>query len=246
MKKFLKHVGKHNDRKVAVVFREVPEEPHMCLVVYTELLNRNLHDAIVRCIESDIGQSSENLADALNRTHTVDGKLILPLLHYEGFLKKVQTELIVMTPAPNVSIKLSELNKILDEMKQGEAAVKKLEEMDKSRGLQDPVDVARRMRPEPVVKPSNNAVNPVAAPSDGILSDSALANSLRAQATRMEAEAKGLLAESQRLIKEAAMLEPSITESNSSVQTVDADKPPVRNKGGRPKKTAKATVSHVT
>ena len=27
---FIRHVGKHGDRKVAVVFREVPGEPHMC------------------------------------------------------------------------------------------------------------------------------------------------------------------------------------------------------------------------
>ena len=41
MAAFLRHVGKHGDRKVAVVFREVPGEPHMALVVYTELLNQN-------------------------------------------------------------------------------------------------------------------------------------------------------------------------------------------------------------
>jgi hypothetical protein len=29
---FLRHVGKISDRKVAVVFRELPGESHMCLV----------------------------------------------------------------------------------------------------------------------------------------------------------------------------------------------------------------------
>ena len=74
---FLRHVGKHGDRKVAVVFREVPGEPHMCLVVYTEILGQNIHDPLVKCIESDIGQNSENLADALNRSYTKDGHFIL-------------------------------------------------------------------------------------------------------------------------------------------------------------------------
>ena len=27
---FTRHVGKHGDRKVAIVFREVPGEAHMC------------------------------------------------------------------------------------------------------------------------------------------------------------------------------------------------------------------------
>ncbi len=92
---FLRHVGKHGDRKVAVVFREVPGEPHMCLVVYTELLNRTVHDPLVKCIESEIGQNSKNLADALNRSYTTDGLIILQKLHAEGQLKKVQTELVV-------------------------------------------------------------------------------------------------------------------------------------------------------
>lgn len=85
---FLRHVGKHGDRKVAVIFREVPGEPHMCLVTYPEILNQHIHDPLMKCIESDIGQNSENLADALNRTHTKDGVIILQKLHSEGMLRK--------------------------------------------------------------------------------------------------------------------------------------------------------------
>ena len=207
---FLRHVGKHGDRKVAVVFREVPNEPHMCLVVYTETLNRTVHDPLVKCIESDIGQNSNNLADALNRTHTTDGHIILQKLHAEGQLKKVQTEQIVMTPAPNTRIKLAELNKILDEMEKGEAAVKKLAEMDSQLGMQDPMQVARRMRGD---KDAFNADTMPSAPSGlqasgDALGDTALADSLREQATRMSNEAKGLLAEAQRLIDQAQGLDP--------------------------------------
>lgn len=198
---FTRHVGKHGDRKVAVIFREVPGEPHMCLVTYTELLGQNVHDPMMRCIESDIGQSSENLADALNRSFTKDGRPILQVLHVEGLLKKVNTELVVMTPQPNTKIKLNELNKILDEMKQGEDAVKRLAEMDKSMGLQDPQDVVRRMR--------GNQATPQNVQSSGdVLGDTSLANNLRQQAAKMAAEAKGLLAESDRLLKEAATLDP--------------------------------------
>lgn len=195
---FLRHVGKHGDRKVAVIFREVPGEPHMCLVTYPEVLNQHIHDPLMKCIESDIGQNSENLADALNRTHTKDGVIILQKLHSEGMLKKIRTETVVMTPAPNTKIKLDELNKILNEMKQGEEAVKKLAEMDKQMGMQDPAQVARRMRGDKAPP----------AGSDEALSDAGIARNLRMQADRMNLEAKGLMAEADRLLKEAASLDP--------------------------------------
>lgn len=197
MSKFLKHIGKHGDRKIAVVFRELPGEQHMCLVVYTQLLNQNLHDPLMSCIEGDIGQHSENLADALNRSYTKDGQIILQVLHREGLLKKIQTNQVIMTPAPNQQIKLDELNQILDEMAKGEEAIKKLAEIDASRGLQDPKDVARRMREASAKK---NQVSET-------LDNSDLAGNLRTQASKMSAEAKGLMAEAERLLKEADELE---------------------------------------
>ena len=199
---FTRHVGKHGDRKVAVVFREVPGEVHMCLVTYTETINQHIHDPLIQCIESDIGQNSEHLADALNRTYTKDGKPILQVLHLEGQLKKVQTSQILMTPSPNQVIRLDELNKILDEMKLGEDAVKRMAELDKSRGIQDPATVARKMRgaKDAIVQKGLQA-------SGDALGDQAIASNLRQQAAKMDIEAKGLLAESQRLMKEAAQLE---------------------------------------
>jgi hypothetical protein len=208
---FLRHIGKHGDRKVAVIFREVPGEPHMCLVTYPEVLNQHIHDPLMKCIESDIGQNSEDLALALNRTYTKDGQIILQKLHAEGMLKKIRTELVVMTPQPGVQIKLDELNKILDEMKQGEEAVKKLAEMDASMGLQDPVDVARRLR-------GNQNKAPVQATGD-VLGDQALATNLRSQAAKMSNEAKGLLAEAARLEKEAASLDPVKVETTKAKKT---------------------------
>lgn len=209
---FLRHVGKHGDRKVAIIFREVPGEPHMCLVTYPEVLNQHIHDPLMKCIESDIGQNSEDLALALNRTYTKDGAIILQKLHAEGMLKKIRTELVVMTPAPNVRIKLDELNKILNEMKQGEDAVRKLAEMDASLGLQSPVDVAKRMRGDKTAQTTTPVV-PTTVATDGTLNDNTIANNLRQQAIKMSNEAKGLLAEADRLMKEADALNPSATTS---------------------------------
>ena len=199
---FTRHVGKHGDRKVAIVFREVPNEVHMCLVTYTETLNQHVHDPLIKCIESDIGQNSEHLADALNRTYAKDGRPILQVLHLEGQLKKVQTSAIVMTPSPNQTIRLDELNKILDEMQQGESAVKRLQELDDSRGMQDPADVVRRMRGN-----QNAPATKGLQASGDALGDATIAQNLRQQAAKMDAEAKGLLAEAARLHKEAAQLE---------------------------------------
>lgn len=216
---FLRHVGKIGDRKVAIIFREVPGEPHMCLVTYTETLNRHIHDPMMQCIESSIGQASENLADALNRTHTKDGKYILQVLHAEGLIKKVQTTQVVVTPTTGSKIRLDELNKILDEMAQGENAIRKLAELDASRGIHpgDPAEVARLMR--------NNS--PLGIPSvNGVLGDKSLAQQRMEQAQRMESEAKGLLAEAQRLTAEAEAMDPTLV-------------PP--RKRGRPAK-AKSTI----
>lgn len=205
MASFLRHVGKQGDRKVAIVFREVPGEPHMCLVVFTELLNQNIHDPLVKCIESDIGQSSEHLAEALNRSYTQDGRIILQVLHQEGQLKKVRTESVVVTPQPNVQIKLIELNKILDEMKMGEEAIKKMAEMDKSLGMTGNADAVKKLRGE---QKKAAQVPPVQAVSGDALGDVQLAANFRAQAEKMDREAKGLLAEAARLLQEAAALEP--------------------------------------
>jgi hypothetical protein len=228
---FTRHVGKHGDRKLAVVFREVPGEPHMALVVYTEILNRTIHDPLIQCIESDIGQNSNDLADALNRSYTTDGQVILQKLHAEGMLKKVQTELIVMTPTPSTRIKLSELNTILDEMEKGEAAVRKLADMDSQMGMQDPVQVAKRMRGDKDAYTPETIPAPAGLQSSGdALGDTALATNLRQQAERMSTEAKGLLAEAERLLTQATSLDPVRSLSNASVNS------PTKKTRGRPKK----------
>jgi hypothetical protein len=92
------------------------------------------------------------------------------------------------------------LNKILDEMQQGESAVKRLQELDDSRGMQDPADVVRRMR---------GNQNPVT-PTGDLLGDASLAKQRIEQAQKMEREAKGLLAEAQRLMDEAKSLDPTV------------------------------------
>jgi hypothetical protein len=261
MARFIKHVGKIGDRKVAVIFREIPGEEWMCLVVYTELLNQNIHDPLIACIESEPAQAAMNLADALNKNYTRDGKILLQVLHGEGMMKKVQTSQVLMTPAPNQSVRLDELNKILNEMAQGEEAVKKLAEMDASRGLQDPKDIARRMREQQptwdAAKAAVDAANnpqraPVQAASPDVYGDNDLARQRLTQAQRMAAEARGLLAESQRLEQEAFSMDPSLApaapapaakakrakaEKAVTPESILAEMSAAPKKAGRPRKT---------
>ena len=201
---FIKHVGKQGDRRVAIVFREVPGEDHMCLVVYPDVLPSHLHDALMKAIETPEAQQAEQLADAIHRTLFPDGRPMLTALHAEGMLKKIQTETVVVTPAPNSSCKLNELNDILRQMKEGKQAIDKLAELDANAGITGKAarrdDFGRELRPPPQAR--NNLMG-----SNQALDDSALAANFRQQAERMAAEAKGLLAESARLAKEAAALE---------------------------------------
>ncbi len=228
---FIRHIGKSGDRKVAIVFREVPGEPHMCLVVFTEVLNRNIHDPLMQCIEGDIGQTSTDLATALNRSYTQDGQIILQKLHAEGMLKKVNTESIVVTPTPTTRIKLSELNAILDKMEKGEEAVRELAELDKSRGIQDPASVARKMRGDKDV--------PTGIQSTGdALGDQALATNLLQQAERMQREASGLLIEAQRLTEQAKTLNPTSAAESKFIKTVANSGNLIKKKPGRKPKSA--------
>lgn len=213
MAKFLKHIGKVGERKVAIIFREIPGDTHMALVVYTETLNQNIHDPLMRCIESAEGQEAKNLGEALNRAYTMDGKIILQVLHGEGMMKKMQTEQIVMTPTPNVKshIRLSELNALLDEMEKGEEAIKRLAEIDASRGLQDPKDVARRIR-ESEKSASSSPVSQPHTTDNGVMSDKQLADMYRQQA-------KGFLAEYERLMRQASEIDSAQTNTTVSVNT---------------------------
>jgi hypothetical protein len=208
----LKHIGKHNDKKIVVLYREVPGEDHMALVVYSDLLPRIYHDAVMTVLESAVGQQAESLADALFRNYMPDGVNSLEALHKNGLIKKIQTSQVIMTPTPASSVRLDELNSILNEMKKGEDAIKRLAEMDKNSGL---TTKKKRAEPQEVgVPPSSRSVAAEVMPSasiDGVLSDADLARSRLAQAELMKKNAAAMLAEAERLAKEAQDLDPTVT-----------------------------------
>lgn len=201
----LKHIGRHGEKKVVVAYNTVPGEDHMALVVYSDSLPSMLHDEVMKVVESAGGQSAKSLADALFRNIMADGNNTLGALHKGGFLKKVQTKQVILTPNAKSTVRLDELNEILRKMELGQEAIDKMAEIDAGKGFADPAKKGSKASKTT----SRDVGEPVKAESSGALSDADLANSLLSQAARMEAEAKTLLAEAKRLKEESKSLAPA-------------------------------------
>lgn len=222
----IKHTGKHNSKKIVVMFHQVPSEDHMCLVVYSDLLPRLMHDEVMATLESPVGQQASNLAEVLHRKLMADGRNVLEVMHKEGFMKKVQTSQVIMTPTPTSSIRLDELNTILAEMAKGEEAVKRLKEIDESAGMQ-----YKKKNTRDVGEP---AIPALRASEDSVLTDEVIAAQQLAQANKMRSDARSLLAEADRLEKEAATLVPVVaptvvkakktTKAKATVKNVNTEK----------------------
>jgi hypothetical protein len=219
----LKHVAKHNQKKAVIIFREVPGDDHMALVAYSDLLPRLVHDEVMKVLESPAGQQAENLADALFRNIMADGRNTLEVMHREGFIKKVPTNQVIVTPDSKNNVRLDELNGILNEMKKGDEAIKRLQELDSGAGMTGKMNKNRKMEPRevgaspasrgPANVDTNLDASSYSALTEGVLSDVDLAAQRLKQAEQMKAQAQQLLAEAQRLALEAAELTPGL-ESN--------------------------------
>lgn len=231
---FIKHVGKHGDRKVCILFRQVPGEEHMALIIYPETLQAHWQQAVQSVLESDIAQQSEELADALHRNFLPDGRPILETLHQERMIKKVRTGDIIVTPNAQSKIRLDELNKMLNEMKLGEEAIKKMAENDASRGMVAP-EVKRKaeadFKASQAQKQAAPAVPAFQAPAQGALSDRDIAANMLAQAKKMEVEAKSMIAEAARMKKDAEKMDPHVVAKEAPAPVT------TQSKRGRPAKT---------
>lgn len=179
----MKHIGISNESKVAVVFRTVPNEPTNCLVVHYEKLPQSMKDSFMLCLEGREAQAAANLSDVLHKFSVPNGEKLLNALHVGNFLAKVPTSQVTLTPNATSSLKLNELNNILD----GAGGAK---------------------APEPVAQMSARDINAdgtvtptgVAATAGTALSDEAIAADLRTQAAGLQAEANRLLSEAEDLV----------------------------------------------
>ena len=127
MAKNLKHVGKlkNSQRRVIVVFREIPEDEDFCLVVDTDALPDWMHDDMINAVESPGAQASANFYEYAQRSIFTDGSNMLQTLHNSRRLSRQPTNNVIMTPNSSVRIGLDELNTIIREQNGGEPAVSK-------------------------------------------------------------------------------------------------------------------------
>jgi hypothetical protein len=187
----------------------------MALVIYSDLLPRMIHDEVMRAVESPQGQEAREISDVLFRTIMADGHNCLESLHRNGLMKKVPTNQVLVTPTTTSSVRLDELNDILDEMQKGEEAMKRLQDLDANRGLTgkknntpprkaEIQEIGERRTRE--AQGNTSAADMLA----GMLTDSDLAAQRLEQAQKMEASAKQLLAEAERLKSEAQSLSPKV------------------------------------
>jgi hypothetical protein len=219
----LKHIARHNQQKAVVVYRSVPSEEHMALIVYSDTLPRAVHDNLMRAVESSEGQNTPDLADVLFRTLDNEGGKLLTNLHKSGWMKKVPTNQVIVTPNNKTTIRLDELNKLLTEMAKGDEAVKRMSEIDSQRGATGVQTKKQKPVDKEVGVPPNSRAGEVILPETGFLTDADLAAQRLEQSAQMKKQAEQLLAEAKRLETEASELAP-IKNATTTKKTKTAKK----------------------
>ena len=116
-RRHFKHIGELVDggAKVVIMYRTVPGEADNCLVVGTKFLPDMYHNALMKAVESEGGQQSEELADFLSRQTFPDGTNMLAMMHNDNYIKKFKTKEIVVTfgNTPDGRIVLNKLNELI-------------------------------------------------------------------------------------------------------------------------------------
>lgn len=215
----LKHIAKHNQQKAVIVYRSIPGEDHMALIVYSDSLPRAIHDSVMKAVESPEGQNTPDLSEVLFRTLDNEGGPILSTLHRNSWLKKVPTNQVIVTPNTQSTIRLDELNKLLIQMSQGDEAVKRMAELDNQRGFTGTQQRKSKQVDKEVGAPPNSRAGEVILPESGFLTDADLAAQRLEQSAQMKKQAEQLLAEATRLETEAHSLTPTNVTTTKKTKT---------------------------
>ena len=178
MADFIRHIGRvpNTGARIVVVFRQLPDEPDQALIVYSDALTDRYHDDLMAALESPNAQTGPDLFPFLQRQRFSDGIPMLDGLHGKKLLQKTPTNMITMTPAQGMTIKLDELNKDLGDIDWGT--------------LEQPE--AGQVVDTNAIQPGDRAPATATASGQSALSDADLAASNLRQATSLEEEAKRL------------------------------------------------------
>jgi hypothetical protein len=139
---FFKHVGTANSKKVIIVQRSLPSEEHMAAVIYSDIMPSKYHDDVMKLLESVEGQAAWEFKDILSRRMMSDGQNMLEAISNEGYLKKVASNNVMVTPNSKSKVRLDELNSLLTMAGQGEEAKNKLERLENAQGMRDPAKIS--------------------------------------------------------------------------------------------------------
>lgn len=196
----LKHIGrlKHNQRKVVVAYKTLPDDPNHCVCVSTENLEAADHDFLMQLVESNSGQATDEFAEAMARSTLSDGANMLQAFHMRGKMQRYATTDVEMIPNSQTTISLDELNRMIADQKG--ISIDDL-------ALQNPLDKkakaeAAKAPSEPVTAPpvTEAPVAPLQAAEGDVLTDEQIAANYRSQADRLFKEAKLLREQAEALV----------------------------------------------
>lgn len=194
MARTLKHIGKMKNTgvKVLVVFRTLPGESNMALVLPVAQLPDAYHDSIMALVETEEAQQSFEFGEMMFARMFPDGRQMLRAAQQDGRLAKVATDAVIMTPTPTSELSLDQLNVLIAE--QRNCAIDDLCTFVKGAPAQK-AEVKEVAKVQDVAAPATQTA------SNEPLSDTDIAKSLRSQADALYKEAA-------RMRKEADSLDP--------------------------------------
>ena len=185
MPQLTKHVGKYGEKPCLVVFRELPGEADHCLIVQTDTLDSRQHDDLMNVVVSAEAQESNDISQVLHRRQFTDGSNMLTGLHYSKKLQKVPVSHVSLTPIPNQSVPLAEVNREIKKLEGGYTPPKTDPASQKrvtTESYQQPDSLVRPIETDPVLanrNPDADITRDVPAPTNDV-----------AQALIRDAEAK--------------------------------------------------------
>lgn len=212
MAKSLKHTGKikNTGNKVVVVFRTLPGESNMALVLPTATLPDQYHQSLMDLLETEMAQTAFEFGEIMFVRYFPDGRPILQAMQADNRLQKVPTDSVIMTPTPSNEIPLDQLNVLIAEQKN--CTIDELCTFVQGAGKtkSEVTDVAQV---KDVEKPT--AVAPLKASENSVLSDKDIAKSYRSQADALYKEAA-------KLRKEADDLDPPAKKTTKAKEDASA------------------------
>lgn len=206
---FTKHVGLDNAKKIIIMSHKVPDEDHMCLVVYPEKMPQQYLQYLSQVLNSAEGQAAKNLMDEAFKVTMQDGRNLLVTLHSEGHLKKRPTNQVFIQPDSRNKLYLSELNSMLEKIEAGGAAKTKLEEYDAGRGLNKRAPSAQNVTVDPIPESAGAVISSPVTQSVPVLTNESIASDLHANSQKLMDTATLLIAEAKSLEAQAKLLVPT-------------------------------------